>query len=294
LAAIGSAPCHLGKTLYLSAEDDATELNFRMFDICQHYGAEFTNLSDFRLVDLVGEDAVLGQVQRNGTIQATNLLKAVEMEIADFRPDLVIIDALADLFAGDENNRMQARQFIGLLKRPAKEYGCAFLCMAHPSLSGMNTGRGTSGSTAWSNSVRSRLYFEAAKASDNSEPDTDLRLLSVRKANYGPKDHQITLRWKAGVFVPEAGTGSLDKLAVEAKADQVFLDLLRAMIEQKQSVSARPGPTYAPTQFAKRPNANGIGKDAFAKAMQRLLDRKDIWVEETGPQSRRRSRLFCA
>jgi hypothetical protein len=42
----------------------------------------------------------------------------------------VVIDALADAFAGDENNRGQARQFIGLLKGAAKNRNCAFLCLA--------------------------------------------------------------------------------------------------------------------------------------------------------------------
>ena len=64
------------------------------------------------------------------------------------------------MFAGDENSRPQAQEFIGLLKRLARKQNCALLLLAHPSLSGMATGTGMSGSTAWSNSVRSRLYLE--------------------------------------------------------------------------------------------------------------------------------------
>jgi RecA-family ATPase len=66
----------------------------------------------------------------------------------------------ADMFSGDENSRPQSRQFIGLLKRLARKHDCAFLLLAHPSLTGLNTGSGMSGSTGWNNAVRSRLYSD--------------------------------------------------------------------------------------------------------------------------------------
>jgi hypothetical protein len=174
-----------GRSLVLSAEDDDAEMHRRMDAIRKHYGASFADLGDMRFVDLVGENAVLGELRGNGIISATTLFDAVVAEIAEFQADLVIVDALADVFAGDENNRTQARQFISMLKRPGRDHGCAFLVLAHPSLSGLNSGRGTSGSTGWSNSVRSRLYFTTAQASDGSEPDTDLRVLSVAKSTRG-------------------------------------------------------------------------------------------------------------
>jgi hypothetical protein len=45
------------------------------------------------------------------------------------------------------------------LRGLALETSSTALLLAHPSLSGMASGSGTSGSTAWSNSVRSRLYL---------------------------------------------------------------------------------------------------------------------------------------
>ena len=94
---------------------------------------------------------MLGELSRSGIIHATTIYEAMLAVIEKTQPDLVIIDALADAFAGDENNRSQARQFVGLLKGAARAFGCAFLCLAHPSINGMNSGTGTSGSTAWSN-----------------------------------------------------------------------------------------------------------------------------------------------
>jgi RecA-family ATPase len=266
---IGSIP-NAGRTLFLSAEDDADELHRRIDAIRQHYGVAFSNLTDFRLVDLVGEDAVLGELQRNGTIKATLLFDAISEEVKSFGPDLVIVDALADAFAGDENNRTQARQFVGLLKGLARKHRAAFLCLAHPSLYGMNSGSGSSGSTGWSNSVRSRLYFENAKASDGAEPDPDLRQLSLKKTNYGPVGQPVTVRWKAGVYVPEGGMSSLDRLALAAKAQETFLTLLRMFEEQGQVAGPTKSANYAPTVFSRHPKGAGISSQIFAVAMQEL------------------------
>ena len=287
---IGTMPT-AGRTLYLSAEDDEKELHIRMDAIRMHYGATWDDIASFNLVDLVGENAVLGELSKTGIINATALFESVRSTIEKFRPELVIIDALADAFAGDENNRSQARQFIGMLKRPAREFGCAFLCLAHPSINGMATGTGSSGSTAWNNSVRSRLYFEPAKANDGSEPDPELRTLSVRKANYGPKGTPTTVRWTAGAYVPEGGLSSLDRMALKLKAETTFVDLLRQFNTQGQDVSARPCSTYAPKVFANHSKSEGIGKALFAAAMQDLLDSHKIKIEVTGPPSRQRSRL---
>lgn len=283
-----------GRTLILSAEDDAEELHRRVEAIRLHYNAQFSDLSDLRLVDLVGESAVLGELTRNGIVKATPLFAAVAQEVESFRPDLLIADALADVFGGDENHRSQARQFIGLLKGLSQRFDLACLCLTHPSLTGMSSGSGTSGSTGWSNSVRSRLYFEGAKASDGSEPDPDLRTLSLRKANYAPVGATITVRWQRGVYVPETGPSSLDRMALAAKAEDVFFKLLVAFNEQGQRVSSAIGPTYAPKIFASHPNAKGIGKPRLAAAMQALLDRSAICLIISGPPSNRRSHLMAA
>jgi RecA-family ATPase len=289
---IGMMPAP-GRTLFLSAEDDAEELHRRLDAIRSHYHATFTDMADIHLVDMVGENAVLGELSRTGIIHATPVFDAVVSTIEKVQPDLVVIDALADAFAGDENNRSQARQFVGMLKRPARQFGCAFLCLAHPSLNGISSGTGTSGSTGWNNSVRSRLYFEAAKATDGSAPDPELRTLTLRKANYAPTGVSVTVRWKAGTYVPEGGISSLDRMALKQKAEARFLDLLRQFNLQGQDVSAKQSPSYAPTMFAKHPQSEGIGKGYFAVAMQELLSRREIRIETSGPPSRQRSRLVC-
>ena len=163
------------------------------------------------------------------------------------------------------------------------------LC-GHPSLTGLNSGTGTSGSTAWNNSVRSRLYL--SRITDNGfEPDPDARVLSTKKANYGRTVGEINLKWEAGVFVAEAQPTGLDALAAGAKGERVFLKLLDTLTAQGRYVSASPGPTYAPTQFASHPEAEGCTKRALKSAMDALFGRGEIVIASHGSGAKARSHI---
>jgi RecA-family ATPase len=184
------------------------------------------------------------------------------------------------------------RQFIGLLRGElAIKCGTAVVLLQHPSLSGLTSGTGTSGSTHWNNSCRSRLYLSTVKAENDCDADRDLRELKVMKSNYGPSGEVIKLRWKAGVFVVEGGGSSLDQLARNNMIDESFLRLLGRMTDQHQHVSPNRGPTYAPAKFATHPEANGISSREFDRSMQRLLDGGRIHIETIGPPSKLRDRL---
>jgi hypothetical protein len=77
------------------------------------------------------------------------------------------------------------------------------LLIAHPSDSGISSGEGGGFSTAWNNSVRSRLYLRRPQT-DDKEAAADRRILEVKKANYGPSGITIPLIYHAGAFVPDA------------------------------------------------------------------------------------------
>ena len=103
---------------------------------------------------------------------------------------MLVLDSLHDIFAGEENRRVQARQFVQGLREIAREIDGVVLLSAHPSLSGRNSGTGESGSTAWNNAVRSRLYLTEA-----DEQAGATRILKTMKANYGPPGRPKTTRW---------------------------------------------------------------------------------------------------
>ena len=190
------------------------------------------------------------------------------------------------MFGGNEIDRSQVRQFVGAqLRKLAGAIDGAVILLSHPSLTGINSGTGLSGSTAWHNSMRSRMYLTSPKPDGGEQPDTDLRELSFKKANYSKLAEPIILRWKDGLFLPEAGISSLETAAGEQAADELFLKLLARFIAQGRNLSHKPQPAnYAPRQFANEPEAKSLPRAKFAleQAMQRLFRTQKIHVETYG------------
>ncbi|MEO6022489.1 MAG: hypothetical protein ABIP64_05120, partial [Burkholderiales bacterium] len=184
-------------------------------------------------------------------------------------------------------------KFIGLLRGWCSKYESNVVLLAHPSVNGIATGTGTSGSTGWNNSVRSRLYLERIK-NGQTEDDPDARALKTKKANYGPSGKEIRLRWDRGVFKVHTEGQSLNALATESKADLTFIDLLLSYTAEGRPVGATPGHSYAPAIFAADRRAGGITKRAFTEAMNRLFKSCQIRIEESGPPSKRRKHLIVA
>jgi hypothetical protein len=127
--------------------------------LLQAYDREDSHGESLRL-DGVHEQAVTRPLTHYKLVQLYGFAAKARLA-ADLvgQPAVVILDTLADLFPDNENDRAQARQFVGMLSAIAIKYKCAVILLAHPSPAGLNNGTGTSGSTGWNNSVRSRLYL---------------------------------------------------------------------------------------------------------------------------------------
>ena len=276
---LGTMP-EIGPALAVACEDDANELHRRLSLILKHYGATFTELNDLHLLSLAVQDALLATPDRHGLIKPTKLFDQLNAAACEIRPKLIILDNSADVFGGSENDRAHVRQFIGILRGMAIAANAGVLLTSHPSLTGMNTGTGLSGSTAWNASVRSRLWMKRATTEKDEEPDPDVRVIEVMKSNYGPVGETITVRWNDGVFIPAAAVGTLDKLAAERAADELFLKLLGRFTDQGRRIShARTANNYAPTAFASDPDGKGKAKD-LAGAMNRLFAAGKIKAEQ--------------
>lgn len=280
---------NIGRVIFLSAEDDDDELHRRLDDILRVEHRDYDDLAGLTLRSLAGEDALLA-VETQIALMQSALFEELDKRAAEETPALIVIDTLADVYPANENDRAKVRQFVGILRGLAIKRKCAVLLLGHPSLTGLNSGTGTSGSTAWNNSVRSRLYL--SRITDNGfEPNPDARVLSTKKANYGRTGGEINLKWEAGVFVAEAQPTGLDVLAAGAMGERVFLKLLDTLTGQGRHVSASPGPTYAPTQFASHPEAEGCTKRALKSAMDALFGRGEIVVAEHGKGAKARSHI---
>jgi RecA-family ATPase len=287
---IGTLP-EMGPTLYVSCEEDDDEVRRRMEDVAKHLDSSRQEMVNhgLRFLSFAGKDAILAQPDRNGIIRPTSLLEQLRRDALALRPKLICIDTVADVFGGKEMDRAQTRQFITLLRGLAIVVDAAVIIAAHPSLTGIATDSGLSGSTGWHNSVRARMYFKPAPGDD-----TALRVLEVKKNNYGPVNENILLRWRDGVYVVEPGEGTLERLAVEAQVDFLFLKLLGRFTEQNRNVSDNRGPTYAPAKFSETPEAKvaKITSRMFLNAMERLFVANKIKAVFEGSPSRKRSRLI--
>src|SRR5262249_22430013 len=224
------------------------------------YGVRFSDVwsAGLHLVSLVGHDPLLGVLNRNGRIEPTELYKELLERVGDIKPRMTVIASSADVFGGNEIDRSQVRQFVHLLNRLAIVADGSVILIAHPSLTGINSGTGLSGSTQWHNATRARDYLQHVKPTGDELPDPDLRLLEFKKNNYGPISESIYLRYQNGLFLPADGVLGLNPTARAALAETIFLQLLERFIRQKQVAGPKSGTSYAPALFARHPDAQGL------------------------------------
>ena len=289
-----------GPAIYLGAEDDEDELHRRLHAITRFYDVNYSQLKGLRIFSLAGKDAVLGAALNrfSGLIQPTPLYAALLAEVERTRPKLIVLDTAADVFAGNENDRAQVRQFIGLLRALAIAGASAVLLASHPSVQGLNTNTGLSGSTAWHNSVRSRLFLKSAVNGNDGEETAaahdQLRILEMKKSNYGPITQRKTLIWQDGVFTLAKGESTVDRTVAEHVVEQKFLTILGRYQRDGRNVSEHGGARYAPTCFAREPEAAGSTPEDFKRAMVRLFAQEKIRVDEYGKPSNRHARIVLA
>lgn len=283
-----------GTALMISAEDDEDELHRRLDDILTAEGRDYDDVAGLTLRSLAGEDALLA-VEGQLSLLKTELFKELEQRAANDMPALIVIDTLADVYPANENDRAKVRQFVGILRGLAMRQKCAVMLLGHPSLTGLNSGSGTSGSTAWNNSVRARLYLSRIMdESKTYEPEPNKRVLSIKKQNYSATGEEIGMTWADGRFIINPTETGLDRMTGAMKAERVFLKLLKLFTEQGRRVNHAGGPTYAPKLFSEHPDNEGLRKPALRTAMESLLARGTVKVSEDGPASKRRTFLEVA
>lgn len=267
--------CH---SLLLFCEDDADEMRRRQAAINEHFGCDFNALGAIRWLPRLGEDNALMRWS-DGRSMPTPLLDRIIATAKAHDAKLIVTDTLADVFAGNENDRSQARAFaqsaLGFL---ARETGGAVIALAHPSRAGMNSGSSESGSTAWIGTFRSQLYLSTPQPEDGAQAQDDLRILARRKSNAARRNETVELRWRNGVFIPARPTGLIGSIE-RRTCDRVFGDLLDRLTSDGRSVSHHPrAGNYAPKIFAAQPDAEGFRKADFAAAMERLFAAKEITI----------------
>ncbi len=281
----------------LFCEDDEDELHRRQDSINAHYGLNFSDLGDVRYVSGVGADNLLVAFDKEGMIRLPRFAELMRAAL-DFEAKLVVIDTAADTFGGNENDRSQVRQYVGAgLNRLARALdggrGGAVLLNAHPSRSGMSgLGDGDGGSTAWSNTVRSRWSLVRPKDDGDAAADSDERILTRKKANYSAIGTEVKLRWQRGVLVRVHAAGAVTGPISRSHAEAVFLELLDAATAANRPLSdGKNAGNFAPTVFARSPNRQGFTKTDFTRAMEGLFAEERITMEQYGRKGDYRRRM---
>jgi len=292
---LGSLPA-LGPAIYVGAEDDEREIHIRFYDIANHYGITFRELitGGLHVLCKLGQDATLCALTRSGKVETTDLYRQLYEAAGDLKPKNISIDTLSRAFAGNEIDRVQVYAFAMHMQALAMVARGSVTVLSHPSLQGIASGSGISGSTAWHGAFRFRQYLKGTKPDNSGEqPDGDLRELEFKKNQYGPSGDVIVVRYQRGLFLPVGGMSNLDKLATEQAADNLFLELLNKFQAQGRNVShLKTANCYAPTMFTKDPKAGAPGiHKALADAMERLFAAKKIRVEPYGKPSRQYHRI---
>jgi RecA-family ATPase len=293
---LGSMP-EPGPSFYLGAEDDKNEIHIRLAAIAKHFGVTFKDLAagGLHILPLLGQDATLCAVNpRTGRVEVTDLYRRIFEAAGDIKPKNISVDTLSRAFAGNEIDRVQVYAFAQHMQALAAVADGSVTILSHPSVQGINSGSGISGSTAWHGAFRFRQYLKGVKADDSDQPDNDLREIEFKKNQYGPRGASLVLRYQHGLFLPEGGASSLDVLARETTAEQTFLDLIRKFAGQGRNVSDKANsPNYAPAAFVGDELAKRLSlrKADFKAAMARLFTADKIFVEDYGRPSRPNSKL---
>jgi len=191
---------------------------------------------------------------------------------------LLVLDNVAHL-TSEEIERAKVAAFMNAGNRLALSIGGSVLLLGHPN----KLGQEFSGSTAWENQVRSRLYMAEPKA----DSDPDLKVLRRAKSNYARKGEEIEFRWHRGAFVrsadlPPDENRDLAHAAAAAEHNARFLRCLAERTRQHRHVSEKPGANYAPKVFEGMSEAKGSTKKDMQAAMDRLfrlgrIDRAELW-----------------
>lgn len=198
---------------FVSFEDRPAVLHWRLSRICTHMGLDLASLiGRLRIFDATESSSAWGY-KGYGQFMPTDAFERMRQRIGG--PDqLVIVDGLSDVFAGDENDRSQAKAFLRMLRTMIGPGG-AMLVLAHvdKAAAKMQGGDslGYSGSTGWSNGVRSRLHMY--RECVEGEGETGRLVVETKKANLAAKGSRLALRFDTDAMV-----------LVEAGGDDVLAD----------------------------------------------------------------------
>jgi hypothetical protein len=187
-------PTEQSPAMFVSLEDGAGIVRHRLAGICLAWGINPLALGGLHIVDGTDNPELYTADPRSAG-DVTNTYTEMARLVQSTEAGLVVVDNASDSFGGDEINRRQVRAFMRSLGQVARLTDCAVCLLAHVDKGTSRHrkaegGEGYSGSTAWHNSARSRLFM--------SPDQSGLLTLEHQKSNLGRKQEPLTLVWPEG------------------------------------------------------------------------------------------------
>lgn len=183
--------------VFASFEDGAHIVRHRLAHICQCWGINPAGLAGLHIVDGT-ENPELFASDGRGPGDVTPAYSELLALVQQTGAGLVIVDNASDAYGGDEIQRRQVRAFMRALAVIAREGDAAVLLLAHvdkgTSRKERSDTEGYSGSTAWHNSARSRIFMSR---------DDGVLTLAHQKSNLAKLREPLALQWPEG-GLPEA------------------------------------------------------------------------------------------
>lgn len=284
---IADVPSKL-KCLMWACEDDHDELWRRQVALARWCGAGLEAFADGLVI--VPRHGLENTLVSNefGKIAYSPLIGELAEQAADTHADVVILDNVGQLYGAGENDRHAVTAFLNALSGALP--GLALLLLAHPSRS---TGSEFSGSGAWENVARTRLYLGATlpgeKPDPDAEPQDNVRYLARRKANYSPKDWR-RMTYADGALTPdEPETGGGIVASIRAgKAPRVVLAGLAKLTSMGLVTSdGQRSSQYLPKLLAEYKLDEGLTKRDLASAMRDLMIEGKLKRDVVGQRSNR-------
>lgn len=265
------------RCLYVSLEDAGDLVRYRLKRIAEAYDLDPVAIEqNLVILDVAGGDSALAyEYSDQGVRRLVTTQRWEELAAAVEGVGWIAIDNASDAFDGNENERRQVRAFLRQLTELASQHAAAVTLLAHidktAARQGSN-GNSYSGSTAWHNSVRSRLALTTG--------EDGTVVLTQEKLNLGKKAEPVALRWNDhGVLMPVAMDPEGDVRAENRDRDDAH-DALRALAAASnlgmEVTAATSGPATSwhalqplpslPEQFRSRD-----GRQRLHSALMRLV-----------------------
>lgn len=234
--------------VFVSLEDGADIVRRRLASICRAWAVNPYDLANLRIVDGTDNPELFSAENSRGAGMPTPThIELVKLAAKD-RPALIVVDNASDAFGGDEINRRQVRGFMRQLTALAKACESAVVLLAHVDKNTSRAGtpensEGYSGSTAWNNSARSRLFM-TRKAHG--------LVLEHQKSNLGQLREPLKIAWPAG-GLPDVSGGGVDFAGLNERAEGREDDIRAAAILRMLDEYASRGQYASPAPTSRMP-----------------------------------------